>query len=240
MSNSNKKARIDRGERRKHLEDRLKILHQRAMAIEQRLKALEDNRFYRVCIFGSARIVPENEEYQEVYELARMLAWGNIDILTGGGPGLMEAASSGAQHGQDERKTKSLSIGLSIEVPWEQKPNSHLDIKHHHLKFSSRLDQFMQMSNSVICTPGGIGTLLELYFTWQLVQVGHIESRPIVLMDKSYWEGIIQWMKDVPLKRGLVSEKDFNSIQIVDTPDETYEIIAEHHRSFLEKKNNAK
>lgn len=235
---NNKKANIDRGERRRHLEDRLKILHQRAMALESRLKNLDDDRFYRVCIFGSARIVEENPEYKEVYELARMLAWEGIDVLTGGGPGLMEAANKGVQHGQEERKTKSLSIGLSIELPWEADANSHLDIKHHHMKFSSRLDQFMQMSHAVICTPGGIGTVLELYFTWQLIQVGHISPRPIVLMDKSYWDGVIEWMKEVPLARKLVSAKDFDCITVVDTPDEVFDIITEHHQEFLEAKED--
>ncbi len=237
MNEVKNKSKIDRGERRRHLEDRLKILHRRAVAIEEKLKTLEDNRFYRVCIFGSARIKPEHVEYQEAYELARMLAWDGIDVLTGGGPGLMEAGNRGVRHGKQERKTKSLSIGLSIELPWEPDPNNHLDIKHHHLRFSSRLDQFMSMSNAVICTPGGIGTVLELFFTWQLVQVGHITPRPIVLMDKSFWDGIIAWMKDVILARELVSAKDFDNIKIVDTPDEAYEVISAHHKEFLANKN---
>lgn len=227
---------IDRSERRKHLEDRLKILHQRAMAIEQTLKDLDGGRFYRVCIFGSARIKAEDEEYKEVYELARMLSWDGVDVLTGGGPGLMEAANMGVKHGKGEKKSKALSFGLSIQLPWEPDPNSHLDIKHHHLRFSSRLDQFMQMSNSVICTPGGIGTLLELFFTWQLVQVGHIEERPIILMDKQFWGGLYDWLKEVPLKRSLVSAQNFDCISLVDTPDEAYEIISEHHQDFLKKR----
>jgi uncharacterized protein (TIGR00730 family) len=232
-----KKSKLRRRERRSHLEDRLKILNRRAFAIEDRLKQLEDNRFYRVSIFGSARIKPDSEEYQEVYELARMLAWDNIDVLTGGGPGLMEAANRGLQHGKEERKTKSMSIGLSIELPWEPDANRHLDIKHHHLRFSSRLDQFMSMSNAVVCTPGGIGTILELYFTWQLVQVGHIKKMPIILMDKSYWEGLIEWMKNVPLERQLVSPKDIDPVLIVDTPDEVYEIISEDHKNYLGNKD---
>ena len=229
-----RKARIiDRSERRKHLEERLRILHTRAIAIEDSLKSLEDNRYYRVCIFGSARIKQEDQEYQEVYELARMLAWDGMDILTGGGPGLMEAANKGVKHGQEEKKSRSLSFGLGIKLPWEQDLNSHVDIKHHHLRFSSRLDQFMQLSHSVVCTPGGIGTLLEVFFTLQLIQVGHITKRPVVLMDASYWEGMMDWIKAVPLKRGLISAKDLDGILIADTPAEVYEIISKHHKEFV-------
>ncbi len=221
--------------RRKHLDQRLTSLYQRAIVIEEQLKALEEDRFYRVCIFGSARIKPESKEYEEAYELARMLAWEDIDILTGGGPGLMEAANSGAKIGQEEKQSKSRSFGLSIELDFEPVPNAHLDVKRHHHKFSSRLDDFMRLSHAVIATPGGIGTLLELYFAWQLIQVRHMSMRPIVLMDKSYWSGVIDWMKKVPLDRGLISAKDFDCISIVDTPDEVYDIISEHHRKTLEE-----
>lgn len=200
--------------------------------IEEELKELEAGQFYRVCIFGSARIKPETEEYNDVYTLARMLAWESIDILTGGGPGLMEAANKGAQLGKAEKNSRSLSFGLSIELEWEPIPNSHLDIKRHHYRFSSRLDDFMRLSHAVIATPGGIGTLLEVYFAWQLIQVKHLATRPIVLMDRDYWTGLIDWMKDIQLARGLVSANDFDCIKIVDTPEEVFQIISEHHLAF--------
>ena len=200
--------------------------------IEEELKELESGQFYRVCIFGSARIKPETEEYNDVYTLARMLAWESIDILTGGGPGLMEAANKGAQLGKTEKSSRSLSFGLSIELEWEPIPNSHLDIKRHHYRFSSRLDDFMRLSHAVIATPGGIGTLLEVYFAWQLIQVKHMSMRPIVLMDRDYWTGLIDWMKDIQLARGLVSANDFDCIKIVDTPEEVFQIISEHHLAF--------
>lgn len=222
----------ERGERRRHLDERLRVLHQRAMVIEQELRSLDDNRFYRSCIFGSARIKTDSKPYQDVYTLARYLAWEGIDILTGGGPGLMEAANKGAQLGQTEKNTKSLSFGISIELDFEPEPNLHLDIKRHHQRFSSRLDDFMRLSHSVVCTPGGIGTLLEFYFVWQLIQVKHISARPLVLLDKAYWQGLIEWMKTMPLGRGLVSAKDFDNISIVDTPEEAFEIISAHHATF--------
>ncbi len=223
---------VKRSEVRKHLDERLRSLHHRAMMIEQELRDLDDNRFYRCCIFGSARIKAGTKAYNDVYELARYLAWNGIDILTGGGPGLMEAANKGAKLGQEEKHSKSLSYGLSIQLDFEPEPNSHLDVKRHHHRFSSRLDDFMRLSNSIVVTPGGIGTLLELYFSWQLIQVRHIGFRPIVLMDKAYWTGIIDWMKNMPLERGLVSPKDFDCISIVDSPEEALEKISAHHKEF--------
>lgn len=225
-----------RGQLRKHLDERLRSLYQRTMVIEKELRELEDNRFYRVCIFGSARIKPDTKEYNDVFTLARCLAWQNIDILTGGGPGLMEAANKGAKLGQEEKSSKSLSFGISIELDFEPHPNMHLDVKRHHHKFSSRLDDFMRLSHAIVVTPGGIGTLLELYFAWQLLQVKHMSIRPIVLLDKDYWTGLIDWMKSYPLGRNLISAKDFDPIRIVDTPEEAAEIVTADHTAFIRRR----
>lgn len=221
-----------RGERRKHLDERLRLLYQRAMLIEDELRKLDENRFYRVCIFGSARIKPESKQYTDCFNLARYFGWEGIDVLTGGGPGLMEAANKGALLGREEKKSKSLSYGLSIQLEFEPEPNRHLDIKRHHHKFSSRLDDFIRLSHSVVCTPGGIGTLLEFFFVWQLIQVKHTTARPIVLMERAFWSGLVDWLRQVALERGLISERDFNVIHIVDTPEEVFEIISAHHREF--------
>jgi uncharacterized protein (TIGR00730 family) len=217
------------------LDERLRLLYQRAMLIENELRKLDEDRFYRVCIFGSARIKPESKAYTDVFSLARYLGWEGIDVLTGGGPGLMEAANKGARLGRQEKKTRSLSYGLSIQLEFEPEPNRHIDIKRHHHKFSSRLDDFIRLSHSVVCTPGGIGTLLEFYFVWQLIQVKHCSARPIVLLDKAYWEGLMTWMREVPLGRGLVGDKDFSMIHIVDTPEEVFEIISAHHGEFRQR-----
>ena len=93
----------------------------------------------------------------------------------------------------------------------------------------------MRLSHSVICTPGGIGTMLEFFFVWQLIQVKHIAPRPIVLLDSGFWEGILKWMREIPLARGLVNKPDFDCIQIVETPDEAFMIISRHHKEFREK-----
>lgn len=224
-----------RGERRKHLDERLRLLYQRTMLIEDELRKLDEDRFYRVCIFGSARIKPDTKQYADCFALARYFGWEGIDVLTGGGPGLMEAANKGALLGREEKQSKSLSYGLSIQLEFEPEPNRHLDIKRHHHKFSSRLDDFIRLSHSVVCTPGGIGTLLEFFFVWQLIQVKHTTPRPIVLLERAFWEGIIEWLRNVPLARGLVGEKDFGVIHIVDTPEEVFEIISAHHRDFRAK-----
>jgi len=229
---------VPRSIRRKHLDNRLKSLYRRAMVIERELIKLEENRFYRTCIFGSARIKPESKAYNDVFLLARLLSWEGIDVLTGGGPGLMEAANKGAKLGKEEKKTKSLSYGISIQLEYEPEPNKHLDVKRHHQKFSSRLDDFMRLSHSVVVTPGGIGTLLELYFTWQLIQVKHISPRPIVLMDRAFWTGIWNWMQEVALARGLISSTDLDVVSIVDTPEEVAQIISAHHQDFIAKRQN--
>lgn len=221
-----------RGKVRQHLDQRLQSLYNRAMIIEGELKKLDENRFYRVCIFGSARIKPNTKSYDDAFQLARFLSWEGIDVLTGGGPGLMEAANKGALLGREEKRTKSLSYGLSIQLEWEPEPNMHLDVKRHHQRFSSRLDDFMRLSHSIIVTPGGIGTVLELFFAWQLIQVKHIQPRPIVLMDSEFWNGIMQWMRDFALGRGLVSGADFDNIAIVDTPEEVMKIISADHQKF--------
>lgn len=221
-----------RSERRKHLDERLRSLYQRAMVIERELIQLADPRFYRVCIFGSARLKEGAREYEQVVRLARILASDGIDILTGGGPGLMEAANLGAQQGRKEGQSKSRSFGISIHLDFEPIPNPHLDIKRHHHKFSSRLDDFMRLSHSLIVTPGGIGTVLELFFAWQLIQVKHITDRPIVLLDTGYWTGLIDWVKTHTLTRGLISPGDLDQISIVDTPEEAAEIIQSNCRAM--------
>ena len=143
------------------------------------LSIVNDGRF-RIALFGSARIKPEDFIYQEVAELAKRITKSGYDIVTGGGPGAQEAASYGHQiavHGDDVGK----SIGINIELPFEQHPNKYLDFTETASTFSSRLDTFMLLSHVFIVTPGGVGTLLELFYTWQLMQVGHICRTPIIL-----------------------------------------------------------
>ncbi len=222
----------DRKARRRRLTERLETLRERARLLELELSDFT-NDFFRVCIFGSARIKADHEIYKTTETLARYLGERGIDVLTGGGPGLMEAANKGVRQGRLASGSKSKSFGISIDLPRMTEPlNEHLDIKHHHKKFSSRLDDFMRLSNVVVVNPGGIGTLLELYFSWQLLQVGHLSERPIVLLGTDYWSGLIDWMKQFQIGRGLVSPGDIRFISIVDTPEDAMEIICREHEKF--------
>jgi uncharacterized protein (TIGR00730 family) len=197
-------------------------------SLEDELKRLEQDRF-RVCIFGSARARPDDPIYKMVCRMAEMLAELNIDIVTGGGPGLMEAANL-AVYG---KYRESRSIGLPIQLPRSQElANKHLDIKSEHKRFSSRLDEFMRMSHAVIVAPGGVGTLLELMYVWQLIQVGMVEPRAVVLLDRDMWQGLIDWMKQEMLGRRLVSAHDFDFIHCVDTPEEALPYIKAELEKF--------
>jgi len=186
--------------------------------------------YFRVSIFGSARIKPKTEEYMQVYDLAKKLVKNNADIVTGGGPGLMEAANAGAKAGS----TKSKSFGLHIDLPFEASPNKHLDVTYHHKRFSSRLDEFMRISHAVIVTPGGIGTILELLYTWQLIQVNHISKRPIILVGEM-WNGLFKWMKSEPLKKHLIDSSDFNNIKIVQNIDEVIILLKPLINKFYDR-----
>ena len=224
--------------RRRRLTERLQALRQRLYLLERELHDYTSE-FYRVCIFGSARIKPNDDIYQETFEVAKGLGELGIDVLTGGGPGLMEAANRGVREGKQQSGSQSLSFGITIELNKFEDPSEHLDIKHHHKRFSSRLDDFMRLSNAVVVVRGGIGTLLELYYTWQLLQVGHMPERPIVLMDKNFWQGMIDWMQENQAANALVSPGDFRWLKLVDEPEEVLEIVRENYEQFLEQRQAA-
>jgi hypothetical protein len=192
--------------------------------------------FYRVSIFGSARIKPDTKEYKGVYTLAKELAENGADIVTGGGPGLMEAANAGAKEGSS---SKSKSFGIRIDLPFEATPNEHLDIKFYHKRFSSRLDEFMRISHAVVVTPGGIGTLLELLYTWQLIQVNHISARPIILVG-DMWNGFFDWIKSEPLKAQLLDKSDLDSIIIVKNVREVTKLLKPEIKAFYVNKFKSK
>lgn len=217
--------------RRRRLTERLQTLRERVRLLEIELRDYT-NDFFRVCIFGSARIKPEDRVYKITHELGIALGREGIDVLTGGGPGLMEAANKGVREGTRLSGSNSRSFGITIELGAIEPASEHLDIKHHHQKFSSRLDDFMRLSNAVVIVPGGIGTLLELFFSWQLVQVAHLSQRPIILLDSKFWEGLVAWMKDQQLGMKLVSPGDFNWLHLVDTPEQAMEVIKKEKEKF--------
>lgn len=172
---------------------------------------------FRVSIFGSARIKKGSRDYKLVHTLGRLLGEMGIDIVTGGGPGLMQAASSGHKSGNKDKKAHS--IGLAIKLPKEQKQNKSLDIVREFQTFSNRLDNFMLLSNVVIVAPGGVGTLLELFYTWQLVQTKKICNIPIILLGNE-WYGLIRWLEKFPLKNKYIDKHDMRLLFVAkDCPD---------------------
>lgn len=191
-------------------------------------KELREKRF-RVAIYGSARIKRNDSIYKDVYSLAKMMGESQIDVVTGGGPGLMEAANLGHKAGNIYRVAHSL--GLQIKLPHEQSTNRGVDISKDFNIFSERLDTFVLLSNVMVVAPGGIGTLLELYYSWQLVQVHHICETQIILLGKM-WPELIAWMKKWQLRRKFVNPEDFGFVHFAATPAEAMKIIRKQHKIF--------
>ena len=175
---------------------------------------------YRVAIFGSARIRPEDKEYKDIYCIAKGFAEAGLDVVTGGGPGLMEAANAGHR----SAGSGTHSIGLNIKLPFEQEGNRYLDIKKDFDRFSSRLDTFMSLSDAVVVATGGIGTLLELFYSWQLIQVRHVCETPIVLFG-DMWGGLMNWLKAEVITRGLFSIRDMDHVFHITAPEEVVRFI---------------
>jgi len=184
---------------------------------------------FRVTIFGSARIQPKDGIYEQVFDLAKKIGAHGFDVVTGGGPGLMEAANAG--HAAGDPKHTSDNIGLPIMLPWENEPNKHLEIKKDFAKFSDRLDTFMALSSAVVITPGGVGTCLELFYSWQLVQVKHIYPIPIILLGEM-WEELMKWVTDYPLAHGWISPHEVENIYIAQNNDEVMEILLQRYEKF--------
>jgi len=191
-------------------------------------KELAKNDF-RVTIFGSARTQPSELIYKQVYGLAKEVGALGVDLITGGGPGLMEAASTG--HTAGDVKNRAHSIGINIILPFEQHPNPGLELLDSHQLFSTRLDEFMVLSNVIVVTPGGIGSCLELFYTWQLLQVKHISNMPLILVGEM-WHKLIEWVIDYPLKGHYLSAEDLNYVVLVDTPHEALKIIKQAKKHF--------
>jgi uncharacterized protein (TIGR00730 family) len=184
---------------------------------------------YRVSIFGSSRIRRGDPIYEEVKKLSYELARMGLDIVTGGGPGLMEAANSGAIEGQIE--SRSRSFGLSIHLPSEEQANPFVDKVFRHRTFFSRLHHFVRLSSAYIVMPGGIGTALELFMIWQLMQVKHMKSHPLILIG-NMWPPLIEWMSTSMVERGLVSAPDLEVISVVASAEDAIKIIKASYEEF--------
>jgi len=192
------------------------------------IDALSDLGF-AISIFGSARIKPSSPYYMQTIELASKLSKEGFAIITGGGPGIMEAGNKGAN---DQQGT---SVGLNIVLPQEQNPNPYQNITLNYRYFFARKVMFVKHSMGYVCMPGGFGTLDEFFESLTLVQTNKIYPMPIVLFGTSFWQGLLKWIEEQPLQERLISPEDMKLIHLTDDIDEVVEIMI-NHRAYKKEK----
>ena len=173
-----------------------------------------------VSIFGSARTLPDDPEYKAAQETAALLARAGFAVITGGGPGIMEAANRGAF------EAGGTSVGCNIELPHEQKGNDYTTLSLKFKYFFVRKMMFVKYSDAFIIFPGGFGTLDELFESLTLIQTRKIRNFPVVLYGSSYWRGMIDWIKGPVLNEAKISEEDLRRLHLTDSPAEIVEIIS--------------
>lgn len=178
-----------------------------------------------VSIFGSARIKPESPYYQLTEDIARKLSDAGFSVISGGGPGIMEAANKGAYHG------KSPSIGLNIQLPHEQMANPYQDISQSFRHFFARKFMFVKFASAYVVMPGGFGTLDEVLEALTLIQTGKSRKIPLILVHEPFWRGLLEWFKDRLVGEGMVSPDDLDLIQVIDEPDQIVEAIFKHYET---------
>lgn len=186
-----------------------------------------------VAVFGSARTKPDDPYYKVATEIAEELTKLGFGIITGGGPGIMEAANKGAQQG------KANSVGLNIKLPFEQHGNPYID----HDKeidfnyFFVRKTLFMRYAQGFVVMPGGFGTLDELFEALTLIQTNKMVDFPVVLYGKEYWQGLIDWLRGRLLERNMIKEEDFEMFHLVETKEEAVAVIKEFYEKYAIKPN---
>jgi uncharacterized protein (TIGR00730 family) len=173
-----------------------------------------------VSLFGSARTPPDSPQYRDAQETAALLARAGFAIITGGGPGIMEAANRGAF------EAGGISIGCNIELPFEQRANPYLTRSVTFRYFFVRKTMFVKYSMAFIIFPGGFGTLDELFEALTLIQTRKIKNFPVVLFGKAYWAGMLKWLREMMLAEGKITESDFEMLHLTDSPAEVVEIIS--------------
>ena len=176
-----------------------------------------------VSIFGSARTKPEHPDYHLTVDIARALSNAGFSVVTGGGPGLMEAANKGASEG------KSPSIGLNIQLPHEQSANAYQDIDLYFRHFFSRKVMFVKYASAYIVMPGGFGTLDELAEILTLIQTGKSRRIPVVLVKAKFWNGMLDWFRETLVGQGMIDANDMKLISVVEKPDEVVKVIFDHY-----------
>lgn len=196
-------------------------------AVANKLSRLKPTRRARfsVSVFGSARIAPGEALYEDVKRLTEALAAKGCDIVTGGGPGLMQAANEGAQLGDPNDETRS--IGIRISLPFEKDPNPYVEDAYTHQTFYTRLHQFVRLSDAFVVVGGGIGTTLETLLVWQLAQVGHVRDMPLILVG-DMWRGLVDWATSTMLGHDppLAGAEDMNIPTCVLSIDEAIALLS--------------
>jgi uncharacterized protein (TIGR00730 family) len=178
-----------------------------------------------VAIFGSARITPEHPYYGVAADIARRLSDAGFSVISGGGPGIMEAANKGAYAGA------SPSVGLNIVLPHEQSGNAYQDVTHTFQHFFARKVMFVKLSCAFVMMPGGFGTLDELMEVLTLVQTGKIRRVPIILVNSQFWSGLLDWINGQLMKDGMIGVDDPALMQVIDDPQRVVDAIFDHYHS---------
>ena len=178
-----------------------------------------------VSIFGSARALPASPYYALTESIGRLLSDAGFSVISGGGPGIMEAANKGAYFG------KSPSVGLNIQLPHEQSANEYQDISQSFRHFFARKYMFVRFASAYVVMPGGFGTLDELLEALTLVQTGKSASIPIILVHTPFWKGMIDWFRTTLVEEKVISPGDLDLIQLIDQPEEVVEAIFKHYES---------
>jgi uncharacterized protein (TIGR00730 family) len=177
-----------------------------------------------VAVFGSARVPPDHPQYIAAERTARLLSEAGFAVITGGGPGLMEAANKGAQ------EANGTSIGCNIELPFEQGTNAWVEISVNFRYFFVRKTMFVKYSEAFVIFPGGFGTMDELFEALTLIQTGKIRNFPVVLFGSEYWAGLLEWIRSVMLHDGKISPEDLDLLYVTDSPEEAVRVVREAPR----------
>jgi len=175
-----------------------------------------------VTIFGSARVKPEDIYYQQAEKLARLLVQNGFSVITGGGPGIMEAANKGAAEAGGK------SVGMNIRLPYEQKPNPYANIHIDYKYFFVRKVMFVKYAVAYIIMPGGYGTMDEFFEALTLIQTRKAKPFPVILMGSQYWRGLIDWMENTMLRENKILPADMELIQMIDDPEEAVKLIKKY------------
>jgi uncharacterized protein (TIGR00730 family) len=178
-----------------------------------------------VSIFGSARTRPDQPYYKLAEEISRLLSDAGFSVISGGGPGIMEAANKGAFYG------KSPSVGLNIQLPHEQSNNPYQNISQSFQHFFARKVMFVKFANAYVVMPGGFGTLDELMEALTLVQTGKTRRIPIILVGTKFWGGMIEWFKTALMEEKVIHPEDMDLIKIIDEPQEIVNAIFKHYET---------